>query len=351
MTSTFSLCNECFQQIPAVADPFKDDTTPMLYKICPEHGMQRGQLESDREFYARFHTYERMDKYPVGIINITDRCNTKCKYCYHPCGESTEITIDEIRTILHGNNYMKGYVLSGGEPTCHSDFFEITRLLNKANIPFSLLTNGILLDDDVFLAEGEKNGLVEGGVVKAQVSMHGESQNPHAHKHHLSFLAKLRQRGQKIHQAMINIEDPSISCFSIHDEVDRVVKFMDEWRDVVPVFRVRAVCNVWAETKIVNHIYTSELFRAFQLRAMNHGKSFEANNLHDVNNIYNVGATYDGMNMSLISAPRLESIDIGYLNRGPYMLAHDKMWYSVPHALMINEGIEKGFYQGRRLNG
>lgn len=350
MGNTNSICSNCFMQIPAVADPF-DDICPMLYKICPVHGMQRGKLEKDRAFYQRFNTYKRYNHYPIGVINITGKCNIKCKYCFYPTNNE-EMPIERIHEIIEGvYPKLTGFVLSGGEPTCHSQYFEIIKRLSKAGLTHSMLTNGVKLNDDEFFHEAVRNGIIdERQRVRAQLSIHGaRQQGEEVYNHQISFLEKCRRRGISIQMVMINLEY-RVDGHSIMDETDNVIAFMQEWRDVVPNWRIRTVCNVWAAQNVQYREFNSDIFKQFQMASMRNKVSFNPTDAGDINNIYAIVAEYDGMNIAFMAAPDLGSIDLGYLARGPFMLANDGEWYSVPHALLINQGLQTGWYRGKRGN-
>jgi uncharacterized radical SAM superfamily Fe-S cluster-containing enzyme len=349
--TTTSLCNECYRQIAAVADPFKSDVSPMLYKICPEHGIQRGKLEKDREFYKQFNTYARYNKHQAGIISITDKCNAKCKYCYYPCNQGKgDMPLDTLHKVIKSVVPPEGdfscIILSGGEPTCHKGYMEIIRLMTAAGIGHTMLTNGIMLDDDLFFHEAVKNGLIGQERVRAQISIHGvRQQGEEVYNHQISFLEKCRRRGLMIHMAMINLDIVS-NGHSIMDEVSNVIEFMYEWRDVIPNFRVRTVCNVWEAHNAQNKAFNSEIFKQFDAQAKSKGKELLLSDIGDINNIYAINTTFDGMNLSMMAAPSLDSIDLGYLGRSPFMMANDYQWYTVPHALIVNEGMAKGWYRG-----
>lgn len=347
--NTFSLCNECYANILAVADPF-DDICPTLYKICPAHGLQRGKLEKDREFYQQFNTYDRYNHNKAGIISITDKCNVSCKHCYYPTNKGMgDMPVDMLRQIIEGNLWLDCIILSGGEPTCHANYLEIIKEMNHAGVNNTMLTNGILLNDDVFFNEAVRSGIIAQERVKAQISIHGPGQQGEkVHAEQMSFLAKCRRRGLGIHMAMINLEYGP-DGHSIVEEVEKVINFMNEWRDVIPNFRVRTVCNVWNANNAKSRGYNSDIYKQFQLQAFNNGKEFNLSNIGDVNNIYSINTTYDGMNLSMMAAPDLASIDLGYLGRSPYMLANDVEWYTVPHALIVNDGMSKGWHRGKNL--
>ena len=81
-----------------------------------------------------------------------------------------------------------------------------------------------------------------------------------------------------------------------------------------------------------------------------HDMQIEYSNTKDTDNIYNQNLKIDGMDVvTVCAAPTVENIDLGYLHRGPWMLAKDGVPYSVPHCLIVNQGIDKGWYRGRRI--
>lgn len=84
-------------------------------------------------------------------LNITNKCNLRCKYCYFFDDEislsKSEPTYEELIEYMDQAEEIgaKLIVISGGEALLHPDIF---KLLNYGNTPKMLLTNGILLDED-----------------------------------------------------------------------------------------------------------------------------------------------------------------------------------------------------------
>ena len=81
-------------------------------------------------------------------IEITNRCNLNCRTCYNQSGmncETNEISVVQLEDIInmfvpHG---LKRVLISGGEPTLHSDFNGIFKLFDKyTGISFGVVTNG-----------------------------------------------------------------------------------------------------------------------------------------------------------------------------------------------------------------
>lgn len=86
-------------------------------------------------------------------INLTNRCNTWCRYCFQKSGSSGVdcIKTKDIQRILEffkgkqngGEKYLQ---LTGGEPFLHPDIFEIIKLALFFGYTLRIQTNGILLN-------------------------------------------------------------------------------------------------------------------------------------------------------------------------------------------------------------
>ncbi|MDI6801969.1 MAG: radical SAM protein [Thermodesulfovibrionales bacterium] len=84
-------------------------------------------------------------------LQITDRCNLKCKHCYIGKPENNELSLDEIKDILNEFQEMQGLrlLITGGEPLMHKDFETINALLLDYNFRKILFTNGLLLKNEI----------------------------------------------------------------------------------------------------------------------------------------------------------------------------------------------------------
>src|SRR5271157_3957112 len=80
-------------------------------------------------------------------MQITDRCNLKCKHCYIDRPGSNELPAETIRDILDEFESMQGLrlLITGGEPLAHRDFGTINALLPHYGFRKILFTNGLLL--------------------------------------------------------------------------------------------------------------------------------------------------------------------------------------------------------------
>lgn len=85
-------------------------------------------------------------------IELTLRCNLKCKHCYAGAGDphdSREITFAELQKCVTDLKKLKksfAVSLTGGEPLLHPEIFPILEFLNKAHLRVSLTTNATLID-------------------------------------------------------------------------------------------------------------------------------------------------------------------------------------------------------------
>ncbi len=81
-------------------------------------------------------------------LQITNRCNLRCKHCYIKTENFSELSIEQIKIILKEFEEMQGLrvLITGGEPLIHSNFKKINEILPDFFIRKVLLTNGVLLN-------------------------------------------------------------------------------------------------------------------------------------------------------------------------------------------------------------
>jgi len=85
------------------------------------------------------------------FLAVTGRCNLRCPHCYTQQYEKKDMPIPLARRILTQARELgvSLFVISGGEPLLHREFFAIVR--DMTEVPFPLFTNGFLaprfLDD------------------------------------------------------------------------------------------------------------------------------------------------------------------------------------------------------------
>jgi radical SAM protein with 4Fe4S-binding SPASM domain len=86
-------------------------------------------------------------------LQITNRCNLRCRHCYIVNGADRELSVVEVRSILKELEEMQGLrvLITGGEPLLHSRFDEINESLQDLYLHKVLFTNGMLLRKDVLM--------------------------------------------------------------------------------------------------------------------------------------------------------------------------------------------------------
>ncbi len=87
-------------------------------------------------------------------LQITDRCNLRCRHCYIDNAEQNELSLGVIRDILDEFELMQGLrlLITGGEPLTHPGFDSINALLPGYGFRKILFTNGLLLDNEALRA-------------------------------------------------------------------------------------------------------------------------------------------------------------------------------------------------------
>jgi radical SAM protein with 4Fe4S-binding SPASM domain len=84
-------------------------------------------------------------------LQITDKCNLRCRHCYIGEGRGEELTVGQVRNALREFEEMQGLrvLITGGEPLLHSRFGEINKMLPEFFIRKVLFTNGFLVNRKV----------------------------------------------------------------------------------------------------------------------------------------------------------------------------------------------------------
>jgi radical SAM protein with 4Fe4S-binding SPASM domain len=84
-------------------------------------------------------------------LQITDRCNLRCRHCYLGNSLHQELSFEQIQRILREFEEIQGLrlLLSGGEPLLHPYFWEINEIQRDHAFRSILLSNGTLITRDV----------------------------------------------------------------------------------------------------------------------------------------------------------------------------------------------------------
>lgn len=104
-------------------------------------------------------------------INITYKCNLRCRHCHSSFGSPLqhELTTEEIITIIQDASTFEDceLVISGGEPFCRDDIIQILKAASEYfGTRVTVITNGTLINDEAAQVLSELN-------VRIQISLEG----------------------------------------------------------------------------------------------------------------------------------------------------------------------------------
>ena len=183
--ATRALCATCLRTVDA--KELIEDGRVILWKRCPEHGVQRVLLADDADYWRRARedyakAPEQVAHYNTGfvhgcpydcgicpdheqhgcvsILELTDHCNLRCPTCYAGSGpeHQTHRSLAQLERMLDRivANETEPDVLqiSGGEPTTHPQFFEVLDMCRERPVRHLMVnTNGLRIAKDAAFAE------------------------------------------------------------------------------------------------------------------------------------------------------------------------------------------------------
>ncbi|MFC1829068.1 radical SAM protein, partial [Thermodesulfobacteriota bacterium] len=87
-------------------------------------------------------------------IDITNRCNLRCRYCYHfssPGDVDQDLPANEWLKFFEELNdcAVMNVILAGGEPFFRKDLKELIAGIVKNRMRYSVLSNGTLITDEI----------------------------------------------------------------------------------------------------------------------------------------------------------------------------------------------------------
>lgn len=87
----------------------------------------------------------------VVALELTDRCNLRCSYCYQECSPSGRSFLRDPLSILEflRDIHVRVIELTGGEPTLHPEFMPLLDFACRHFSLVGLITNGTLVNDEM----------------------------------------------------------------------------------------------------------------------------------------------------------------------------------------------------------
>lgn len=134
-------------------------------------------------------------------VEITSRCNLRCKHCYNESGElKTEFTLDQIKNIIEDIPHKESaaFTISGGEPLLHPHFWDILDLVLHNNFARVLvITNGTLIDESAAKKFAERNCSIQVSINGFTATQHDQLCGTGNFNRTMSGIDKLLQAGAK----------------------------------------------------------------------------------------------------------------------------------------------------------
>jgi len=156
--STTSICPHCGRDIPGTY--IERDKKIYLIKSCPECGSDEVCVALDATLFKRQRAgaAPKEASFEKLALAITSRCNLVCPMCYAPAKEASDPSLDELKAII--DTFQGSWIkVTGGEPTVREDLPELIAYLAERTCPFTLVTNGVRLADESYVATLKKVGL------------------------------------------------------------------------------------------------------------------------------------------------------------------------------------------------
>ena len=316
---TKSLCPVCYGVIDATIITLDN---VWMEKTCPEHGYFRGMVERDPAWYHFCEPLRGRKLYDGYYIDITDRCNISCKYCYHrPDSGSKDRDLADI--IKEAETYKRHapFILMGGEPTLHPDLPVIIKMM-RGNGGLCLVSNGIRLCDEQYL-----NTLIESGLMEADnllsiaLSYHPESKGKD-----IEFLNFCKSKGFRIKSLLFTIDDLG--------QIDLALSIAENFRDILETVRIRAAAPVgsdWSRRAKMNTIFVSDIIKYLDDRAPT--KIMEGFN----NRSFFGCIEHNGLQIRAVSWYAALNFDLNDLNGAPFYMASDGFVYPFMMRLVLDQ--------------
>jgi len=117
-----------------------------------------GQRYTFQDFIGHLNSlaiiHERLSKPVTASLELTLRCNLRCKHCIVSAGKprENELTTEEWLRVIDELDALQ-YTLTGGEPLTHPSFGEILTAIKERGAAVKILTNGTLVAENLNLFE------------------------------------------------------------------------------------------------------------------------------------------------------------------------------------------------------
>jgi len=328
--NTISFCPECYKRIPATV--VIRNGSVWIEKNCSEHGFFCAMVERDVDFYLKcLNSGNGRIIYNGYSLEVTDRCNLSCAFCYYPKDNSSkDRSIENIMQEVDMVGHLGPILVTGGEPTVRKDLLEVIATIQMHCPNVELITNGVNIDEKMLdkliplLSSGNST-------VRINMSLHKEAQGKD-----IELLELCRKK-------RIKLESVLIEPVSSLDQIEAKFDFAKEYADTTVAYRMRAATNIWNEKGVKDKIFVSDMLKELEKYGMVHPIWWRNNKTSFFNTL--VG----GIPFMLISWYDVNNCDILDINCPPLYPARNGTIENAAIASIVNEGMDKGWLNGRRI--
>lgn len=307
---TKSMCPKCYREVVATIS-----TSDKVYitQHCPVHGDSTGVLEPDVGFYMELNRRPSCI-YDGHLVDVTTRCNLNCKYCFYEKG-STDISLPEIINECMLNR--GPYILTGGEPTMRQDLPDVLHAVSGIG-QVLFLTNGTGLLDKQYLRECAATVSCVNGVYGIGLSYHAEFDRFD------DVVENIKSVGVKINSVFFVIDELP--------QIDRAIQFARDNKGLVETIRVKTSSNLWAEHKVGEKLYVSQVLKYFERK----GPVIVSENSKPVYTPF----MFEGQRYAAISWHDVTNVDLDSIDCPPTYRAKTGQVTDFVHATLINESLQ-----------
>lgn len=314
MKTTTSICPNCLTEIPAFITMADQAVMVKHCSVC--HTTTESIVEPSLSWYQFCQSNGSKKFYDGVMVDVSTRCNLKCKYCYHenaPKELETEYILAEIDKIEPD----MPIILTGGEPTLNE---ALPLLIERSGLksPVIVLTNGVRLAEREYFNKLEPY-LSLGDVLRVGLSFHKESNGSD-----FRFLDLCRAKGRKVATAFYVIDD----IYQIND----AIKIYDQYADVICSLRIKAASNLGQSQNVKKHIFTSDMVQYVMFLG---GEM----NFSDCQKISYASMKLNGRDLYLISWYNANNVDLEDIDCPPYYMAKDGKYYNLV-TTCIKDGVK-----------
>lgn len=328
---TVSMCSTCYKRIPGAI--LQEAGKIYLHRQCSEHGMQYGLVEPDADFYIKCHNSGSRIIYPGYLLDVTNRCNLKCKYCFHAIDNSSDPTIANLIQEAQTHKHMAPFGLSGGEPTLRNDLPELIARLNALSPgSVTILTNGIRLTGDYLGKLLEVLVCRTPDTLPIYLSVHPESGDT-VHR----FFDELKSLRLRI--------DCLVFVIDCVEQIDLALALAFNYRDQIASIRLKSAGKLWTEQKTMPALFASDIYTYLMANYAAKPMWWMQNKISFFN------MEVDDIHTMIVRWYDITNIDLVDIACPPYYQSQSGTTDNVVIASLINEGMMKGWLNGRRLPG